>query len=62
MQFQKEHCIYFNEALIEGEIVSDRVLPALSVDGVVGEGGHDPAVDLRQGHPPAPGGLDGHRD
>lgn len=26
------------------------VLPALPVCGVVGEGGHDPEVDVRQGH------------
>ena len=38
------------------------VLPALSVGGVVGEGGHDPGVDLGQGHPPAGAGLDGHGD
>ena len=28
----------------------DGVLPALPVGGVVGEGGHDPEVDIRQGH------------
>ena len=38
------------------------VLPALSVGGVVGEGGHDPGVDLGQGLPPAGTGLDGHGD
>ena len=40
----------------------DRVLPALSIGGVVREGRHDPGVDLRQGHPPAGTGLNGHGD
>ena len=53
---------HLDEALVEGEIVPDWVLPALSVDGVVGEGRHDPGVDLRQRHPPGGRGLDGHRD
>ena len=39
-----------------------RVLPSLPVGGVVGEGRHDPGVDLCQGHPPAGTGLDGHGD
>ena len=34
----------------------DGVLPALPVGGVVGEGGHDPEVDVRQGHLPAGAG------
>lgn len=42
--------------------MSDGVLPALLVDGVVWEGRHDPGVDLRQRHPPGGRGLDGHGD
>ena len=53
---------YLDETLVEREIVTYRVLPALSVGGVVGEGGHDPGVDLGQGLPPAGTGLDGHGD
>ena len=44
--------INLDEAVIEGEVVSDRVLPALPVGGVVGEGGHDPEVDVGKGQLP----------
>ena len=54
--------VHLDEALIEREIVPDWVLPALPVDGVVGEGRHDPGVDLSQRHPPGGRGLDRHRD
>ena len=53
---------YLDETLVKREIVPDGVLPALPVGGVVGEGCHDPGVDLCQGHPPAGAGLDGHGD
>ncbi|GMT06143.1 hypothetical protein PENTCL1PPCAC_28317, partial [Pristionchus entomophagus] len=36
---------HFDEALVEGEIVPDRVLPALLVVAIVGVVGHDVVVD-----------------
>ena len=40
----------FDEAVIETEVVPNRILPTLSVMSVVGELVHDEAVDLAQCH------------
>ena len=37
---------YFDEAIIEAEIMSDAILPALFVVSVIGEPVHDELVDL----------------
>lgn len=39
-----------DETVIETEVVTERVLPALNVLSVVGEAVHDEGVDLTQGH------------
>ena len=62
MQACKHAIAHLDKAFVEGEIVPDWVLPALPVDWIVGEGRHDPGVDLSQRHPPGGRGLDGHRD
>ena len=37
---------YFDKAIIEAEIMSDAILPALFVVSVIGEPVHDELVDL----------------
>lgn len=39
---------YFDKTLVQGEVVSDRVLPALFVISVVRESLHDELIDLTQ--------------
>lgn len=39
----------FDETVVEAQIVSERVLPTLSVLPVVGEAVHDELVDVREG-------------
>ena len=51
-----------DEAVVEGEAVSDGVLPALLVLAVEGEEVHDELVDLAQRAHLARVVLDGHRD
>ena len=51
-----------DEAVVEGEAVADRVLPALLVLAVEGEEVHDELVDLAQRAHLARVVLDGHRD
>ena len=42
---------HLHEALVEGQVVSDGVLPALLVLGIVREVVHDELVDTTQGEP-----------
>lgn len=49
-----------NEAVVEGEVVAQRVLPALRVLAVVGEALHDELVDVAQGEHLLRRVLDGH--
>ena len=53
---------HFHEAVVQGQIVADRVLPALLVVPVVGEPVHDELVDAAQGQPLLGRTADGHRD
>ena len=53
---------YFEEALVEAEVVSDGVLPALLVVAVVREVLHDELVDLAQCHPFLGAAADRHHD
>ena len=39
---------YLNKAIIQAEVVSDAVLPALFVVSVIGEPVHDELVDLSE--------------
>ena len=52
---------HLDEAVVEAEVVSQRVLPALCVVPVVGEPLHDELVDLGEGQHPLRGVVDGHR-
>ena len=49
-----------NEAVVEGEVVAQRVLPFLRVLAVVGKLVHDELVDLAQRQHLLTGRLDGH--
>ena len=40
---------YLNKAIIQAEVMSDAVLPALFVVSVIGEPVHDELVDLSKG-------------
>lgn len=40
---------HLDKAIVEGEVVAERILPALRVFSVEGEFVHDELVDLRQG-------------
>ena len=51
-----------DEAVIEGEVVADGVLPPLLVLLEVGEAAHDEGVDLVQRHHAVVRALDGHGD
>lgn len=42
---------YLDEALIEGQVVADAVLPARPVVPVKGEAAHDVAIDATEGGP-----------
>ena len=42
--------LHSTEHVVEGEIVTDSVLPAVRIVAVEGEGGGEPAVDLVQIH------------
>ena len=53
---------HFDEAVIEGEVVSDAVLPALFVLVVVREALHDELVDAVEGDLLVRCCLDSHRD
>ena len=52
---------HLDEAVVEAEVVSQRVLPTLRVVPVVGEPLHDELVDLGEGQHPLRGVVDGHR-
>ena len=51
-----------HETLVQTEVMSDRVLPALLVLLVVGKVVHDELVDLGEGQPLLGSLLDGHGD
>ena len=51
-----------DEAVVEGEVVADGVLPALLVLLEVREAGHDEGVDLVERHHAVGRALDGHGD
>lgn len=51
-----------DEAVVQGEVVADGVLPALQVGPEVGEAVHDEGVDLTQGHHTPWRALYGHGD
>ena len=53
---------HLDEAVVEGEVVADGVLPALLVLLEVGEAVHDEGVDLVERHHAGGGALDGHGD
>lgn len=50
-----------DKAVIEREVVTERVLPALSVLAVIRETVHDEFVDVAEGEHLLGGALDGHR-
>ena len=50
-----------DEAVVEGEIVPQRVLPTLRVVAVVGKAVDDELVDVVEGHHLVGRRLDGHR-
>ena len=52
---------YLDEAVVEGEIVSERVLPLLLILAVIGELFHYELVDVAQREHFLFGGLNGHR-
>lgn len=52
---------FLDEAIIQGEIVSDRILPSLTVVSVEGELVHDIGVDFIQCYLPILACLDGFR-
>lgn len=52
--------LHLSETLVQGEVVSDRVLPASGCRGEVGEALQDPAVDLFDWQALVGGMLDGH--
>lgn len=52
--------VYLDEAAVEGEVVSDGVLPGSLVGAVVWESLHDELVDARQSDPLLRALLDGH--
>ena len=54
--------VYLDEAVVEREAVTDRVLPALSVVSVVGERAGDEPIDVGQRRHPSRRVLDRHRD
>ena len=47
LTFSAWFSLYFDEAVVKGEIVSERVLPPLCVFSVVWKVLHDPLVDSR---------------
>ncbi len=51
-----------DEALVEAQVVSDGVLPALPVFSVVWEVAHDELIDAVEGEPPLGTLADGHHD
>lgn len=51
---------YLNEAAVEGQVVSDGVLPGSLVGAVVRKSLHDELVDTRQSDPLLRTLLDGH--
>ena len=53
---------HFDEALVEAEVVSDRVLPSLLVVLVVGERPDDVLIDPVEGQPLLRALSDGHHD
>ena len=53
---------HFDEALVQREIVTDGVLPALPVVPVIREIRHDKLVDAVEGEPFLGGLPDGHHD
>ena len=52
---------YFDETVVERQIVSERVLPLLSVLAVVGKLVHDKLVDVAEREHFFVGRLDSHR-
>lgn len=52
--------VYLDEAAVEGEVVSDGVLPGSLVGAIVWESLHDELVDARQSDPLLGTLLDGH--
>ena len=54
--------LYLDEAVVEREAVSYRVLPALSVVSVIRERARDELVDLRQRRHACRRVFDRHRD
>lgn len=52
--------MHLNEAAVEGQVVSDGVLPGSLVGAVVRKSLHDEVVDARQSDPLLGALLDGH--